>query len=654
MSGFFRRTSILLALVGSSALAVAAIPTPDRTVTDPKSVGSPANPAAKPVPLGDLSVTRGVQDVAWSADGTALFVSTNLTGRYNLWKVAADGSWPVQLTQAEDGQAELAASPDGGRLLFTQDKGGNEYHDIFAVPAGGGAVRKVTDTPDVDEQNPIFSPDGKLVAFSSRPKAASQVDIAVMDGAGGPVRQLTHEAAPDRNWSVVGWLPDGRTLIANRINILFTEGAVYRVDVASGRATPIGSPAKDVLTFATGVSPDGRQIAISSNERTGQLHAGLLDLADGQARWLKPTPWEQTSGRFSRDGRVMLVTNAVDGRAALGQVEVATLAERPFGFADGVNGAPGSPTPFSPDGRHVLIDHDASDTPYELSIADLAGGTSRQLTHLAMATLSPANLPKSRIVTFRSFDGTLISAVLVMPFNLKRDGSAPAIVLPHGGPTGQQQDYFSRTVVALASRGYVVIAPNFRGSTGYGKAFQAANVKDLGGGDLKDVLAAREFVIATGYANPNKIGITGGSYGGFMTLMALGKAPRAFAAGVQSYGILNWYTMWQTSDPSLREYQRGLIGAPETDKAAYDAASPLSYVGQVKAPLLSLQGENDIRVPAGQAREVEAKLKAQGVPSETIFYPDEGHGFQKREHQTDALERTVAWFDKYLKGAGAK
>jgi len=269
---------------------------------------------------------------------------------------------------------------------------------------------------------------------------------------------------------------------------------------------------------------------------------------------------------------------------------------------------------------------------------------------LAMASLTTATLPRSQVVTYKSFDRTLISAIVTMPFNLKRDGSNPAIVIPHGGPSGQAEDGFSRFATAFATRGYVVIQPNFRGSTGYGKAFQAANFKDLGGGDLKDTVAAKKFLVTSGYVDPKKVGIFGGSYGGFMAMMAIGRTPDEFAAAVQWYGIINWRTMYRDQDTQLQAYQRTLIGTPDENPAVYDAASPLTYIKAAKAPLLSIQGENDIRVPRGQAQEVADLLAAKGNVVETVFYPGEGHGFQKRENQLDSLNRTIAWFDKYLKG----
>lgn len=403
---------------------------------------------------------------------------------------------------------------------------------------------------------------------------------------------------------------------------------------------------------AVGAGADGKMIAGTSNFATGQSQAGVLDTATGKWRWLPKTPWEQEALALSPDETRMLVRENVDGRSSLSLVDTRSMALSSVDLPPGLNSTTAS-QPFAPDGRRMLVQHAGADTPSELFIGDVgsgsAAGQAKPLTHLAMASLNPVNLPKSQVVTFKSFDGTLISAVVTMPFNLARDGSNPAIVVPHGGPTGQAQDSFSRQNAALASRGYVVIAPNFRGSTGYGETFQTANFKDLGGGDLKDVLAAKDFLVASGYVDPKRVGITGGSYGGFMTLMAIGRAPDAFAAAVQQYGIINWRTMYRDEDALLQAYQRSLLGAPDEFKGVYEAASPMTYLNAATAPLLSLQGENDIRVPRGQAQEVADLLKAKGNVVETVFYKAEGHGFQKRENQMDALQRTIDWFDKYLK-----
>jgi dipeptidyl aminopeptidase/acylaminoacyl peptidase len=276
-------------------------------------------------------------------------------------------------------------------------------------------------------------------------------------------------------------------------------------------------------------------------------------------------------------------------------------------------------------------------------------GKARQVTRLGLASMRPEHLPATQIVNFASDDGTIISGVLWMPFNLPRDGRAPAVVMPHGGPTWQTKDRFDAMALALATRGYLVLAPNARGSTGYGRAFREGNHMDLGGGDLADQVAAAKFMVESGFVDAGKIGITGGSYGGYLTLMAMGRTPGIWAAGVAEYGIVNWYSMWQNGSPQLRFYQKSLIGDPVKDKATYDAASPMTYLRATRAPLLVLQGDNDLRVPKEQAVEVVNILKAAGKTVDAHYYPGEGHGFQKRENQIDALERAITWFDTYLK-----
>jgi dipeptidyl aminopeptidase/acylaminoacyl peptidase len=630
------------------APAIAAIPTPERPVTDPRSLISPSDPEAAPAPIDDIVFSRGELDASWSADGRQLFVSTNMTGRYNIWRMDADGSWPVQLTQSDDNQAGFAVSPDGRTLYYTQDKGGNEQYDIYAVSTAGGSPKNITNTPDVREEGLLVSPDGRAMALSTQRSGHGQVDLAVMDIATDGVRALTHEADPQWDWSAVAWTDNGRSLIANRSFVGGDAAEIWKIDVASGRATKLlGKPG--VTYQASDATRDGSVVAITTNDGTHQLHAAFYAPGSGAIRMLKPTPWEQSSGAISPDGRSMVVQTSEDGRQTLELVDLASLDERPLAMPPGVNGTIGT-QPFTPDSRRLLVLHSGADTPGEIQSFDIGAGRMTQLTHLAMASLAPEHLPKSQIVTFRSFDGTLVSAIVTMPFNLKRDGTNPAVVMPHGGPTGQTNDGFSRYATALASRGYVVIQPNPRGSTGYGLAFQKANYQDLGGGDLKDELAAKQFLVDSGYVDSSRVGIAGGSYGGFMTLMAIGRAPNAFAAAVDLFGIIDWRTMWQHEDALLQAYQKSLLGSPDQNPKVYDATSPLTYINAVKAPLLVQQGENDIRVPPGQAKQVVEALKKKGNIVDSVFYPDEGHGFYKREHQQDSLQRMVDWFDKYLKG----
>jgi dipeptidyl aminopeptidase/acylaminoacyl peptidase len=338
-----------------------------------------------------------------------------------------------------------------------------------------------------------------------------------------------------------------------------------------------------------------------------------------------------------------------DGRTEVYLVDRASGHAAKLPFPEGITSPSGTPTAYSPSGDRILVSHQSSTQVHDLWVYDLGSHQARQLTFSAVAGMNPLRLPASQLVHYRTFDGKIISAFLWVPFNLKRDGSNPGVVLPHGGPTGQTIDTFSRTAIALASRGYVCIAPNVRGSTGYGLQFQKANYKDLGGGDLQDEVYAAHFLAATGYVNPRKIGITGGSYGGYMAMIAIGKTPDVWAAAVELFGITDWLTEQKHEEPTLQQYDQSLLGDPVKDRQVYEDASPIKYFKYAKAPLLVLQGANDIRDPSEEAEQAVTILRKEGKTVEAHYYPDEGHGFAKRENQIDSIRRTIEWFDRFLK-----
>jgi dipeptidyl aminopeptidase/acylaminoacyl peptidase len=641
------RISILLTFL--CTLSFAAGPA-DRQPTDPKSITSASNPSAKPVPIDDLFFSRRVASPSWSPDGKTVVFTTNMTGRNNLWLVPSSGGWPIQLTVSEDRQYGETWSPDGKWIVYEQDFGGHEYYDLFAVASSGGAPVNLTDTPEISENNPSFSPDGTMLACNYKPKTAASTDIAVIDWKSHQLRKLTNEQSNDHLWSLAAWSPDGRFVYANRVFVGFTDASIYRIDVKTGRQEELTPHQGQLLINVSAVSPDGKNLLISSNEKGGYHNAALLDIATKDKKWITDTQWEAFPGDFSPDGKTATYVINADGFTTAYLYDIASGKSSPVQMPAGLTSPAGNPSAFSPDGKAMLLTHQDTQRPSDLWVYDVASGKPRQLSYSAVAGLNPNDLPAGQVVSYKSFDGQMISALLWMPHNLKRDGSNPAVVLPHGGPTGQTVASFGATAAALASRGYVCIAPNVRGSTGYGLEFQKANYQDLGGGDLQDEVYATKFLIATGYVDAKKIGITGGSYGGYMTLMAVGKTPDVWAAGVEEYGIIDWYTMLQHEDPMLQQYEKTLMGDPEKDRAVFEAASPIKYIRNEKAPLLVLQGENDIRVPKEEAEQVVEILKKEGRTVDAHYYPAEGHGFAKRENQIDALKRTVAWFDKYLKG----
>jgi dipeptidyl aminopeptidase/acylaminoacyl peptidase len=648
--GAMKRAVILCAVLACCSLLLASSSPEDRPITDPKSVTSESNPQAHPVPIGDLYYTRTAGGAAWSPDGSEVVFTTDMTGRPNLWKVKASGGWPLQLVQSDDRQYGAAWSPDGKWIVFQQDKGGNEMWDLYAVPSNGGDAVNLTNTLDIREQNPLWCHGGKTLALGYKPKDSPVYDIALMDWSTKAVRKLTNEETKNHNWAAVAWTPDDKTLFATRSETSGeSESDVYAIDVASGKAENLTPHQGKVLFDATSLSPDGKTVLITSNQKNGFNNVALLDVASKQLTWATNTQWDATSGNFSPDGKSFTYLINEDGGIDAYLADLPSMRAEKISFPPGLNYFAGDPTPFSPQGDRLLVGHQSSTHPGDIWVYNLATRSPTQLTFSAVASLETTPLPAAQIVHYKTFDGKTISALLWVPFNLRRDGSSPALVLPHGGPTGQMVDYWNPEVAALVSRGYVCIAPNVRGSTGYGIAFQKANYQDLGGGDLQDEVYAAKFLEATGYVNAKKIGITGGSYGGYMTMMALAKTPNVWAAGVEEFGIINWFTMLQHEDALLQEYEKSLLGDPVKDRKIYEADSPITYIHDVKAPLLVLQGDNDPRVPKEEAQQVVDELKKDGKTVDAHYYPQEGHGFAKREDRIDSVERTVAWFDKYLK-----
>jgi len=622
----------------------------DRPLTDPKSVVSESNPAARPAPIDDLYYTRSVFGAAWSPDGQQIVFTTDISGRSNLWKVRASGGWPIQLTQSDDRQYNAVWSPDGKWIVFQQDRAGDELWDLYAIPSEGGEPLNLTNTPTIREQDPHWSHDGKTIAFAYKPKDGTQYDIALLDWSTRKVHKLTNEQQPGYSWNVVAWSRDDKVIYAGRVNPPFTDADVYRIDVATGKLENLTSHQGTIRYLASSLSPDGGTLLLSSDAKGGYMNIALLDVATKRLTWVTDLKWEAYSGNFSPDGKSYSYIVNEDGLIDAYLADRSTNHGEKLDLPHGLNSFSGNPNEFAPQSDRVIVSHEASNQPGDLWIFDLHSRHVEQLTFSAIASLRATPLPPSQIVHYKSFDGKIISALLWMPFNLRRDGRNPALVLPHGGPTGQMVDYWNTDVAALTSRGYICIAPNPRGSTGYGLDFQKANFQDLGGGDLKDEIAGVEFLKATGYVDPKKIGITGGSYGGFMTLMAIGKAPDIWSAAVELYGIINWSTMVKSSDPSLNEYLKALLGNPEENRKIYEADSPITYIGNEKAALLVLQGDNDPRVPKEEAQQVVDILKKEGRVVDVHYYPNEGHGFVKRENQIDSIRRTVAWFDHYLMG----
>ncbi len=638
-------TLCALTLIFSTSFAARADGPNDRKPTDPRTLLSVPGSTAVPLPVDALLTSTRIFALAHSRDGQKLAYISTASGRPNLWVMNSDGTAAQQLIHNNENQSGPIFTHDGASIVYSQDRGGNEYDDIFIVATTGGASRNLTNTENISETAQEFCPDGTLLAIGIKQKTAPATNLAIMQWPAGTVRQLTHETDPKASWSENAWSPEGKFLYATR-SLGIDDSDIYRIDVTTGKAEKLLDHTGKQLISIAQLSHDGHTALLTSNAKGGYENVAILDLATRNLRWLTDTQWAAFGVAFSaNDKSVVYVLNA-DGRVSTRFLDLTTLKETDRNIPSGMNFPAATPTPFLPNGS-MLLSHEDSSHPAE--IYRLAkDNTLTQITHNANETLQHAVLPTSQLVTYKSFDGKLISAFVWVPPNLKRDGTAAAVVMPHGGPTGQTSDAFNGRAELLASRGFVVIAPNVRGSTGYGMDFQNANIKDLGGADLKDEIAGVDFLKASGFIDPKRVGIWGGSYGGYMTLMAIGKTPAVWSAAVDEYGILNWLTMLEHEDPRLQEYEKSLLGDPVKDRAVYEASSPLKYIRDERAPLLVLQGDNDIRVPKEEAQQVVSILKSEGRTVDAVYYPDEGHGFNKREHQQDELSRSLAWLQKYL------
>jgi len=300
-------------------------------------------------------------------------------------------------------------------------------------------------------------------------------------------------------------------------------------------------------------------------------------------------------------------------------------------------------------GRRAVLISESPTSPPEIHAAALhtALQDERPLT-AANPQLRTRSLGRTRILRWRSADGLEIEGLLLLPPNYRRGRRVPLIAAPHGGPAGARGCGFYATDQAMAARGYAVLLPNFRGSSGYGQAFLSANDDDFGGGDFQDVMAGVDTVIERGIAHPEKLAILGYSYGGYMTSWAIGQT-RRFKAAVVGAGVTSLQSFFGTSD--IQWFTRGYQhGNPWQNPTSYAAQSPMTYVGQVRTPTLIYHGDEDRRVPMEQSEQLYVSLREQGVPTQFVRYPREGHGLTEYWHRRDSLERTLAWLDRWVKG----
>jgi dipeptidyl aminopeptidase/acylaminoacyl peptidase len=614
---------------------------------DNPEIVSQRRPRVPKVSLDRLYSTRTIRSGRWSPDGKWVCFAYNASGRHNLWIVPAEGGWPLQLTVSNQRQVPGEWSPDGRWILFQSDCNGNEQWDLFVVSTENGEVVNLTRTPEISEEQPRWSPDGKFIAYMSKRKRSASYEIHVMQFETGQVEEVTRSTPKEFSNSDPIWSRDGRHLAYTRTRSDQKVNTLHVVDLVTGSTRRVSPPGDDSNFHAADWSPDGRKLLITSNALNRFSNVALLDIARGTLEWITAEEWECEAGSFHPSGQFVTYERNRDGNS-----EVFIFDTVIGGRIDPIE-RPGLSTlgqqVFSPQGDRMLFSYSGPGEPNDLHTYDIGKQQTVKITDSLLASMDPQHMVEPYLVRYESFDGLVIPAFLYVPHNLEKEASHAAIVSVHGGPSAQTMNGFNRSIQYLVNNGYVVIAPNYRGSTGYGKDFEERNRFDMGGGDLQDVIHAARFLETTGYVDARKIAIMGGSYGGYMTMMGLTKSPETWAAGVAIVPFVNWFTELEHEDPVLREWDLATMGDPVQNRTLYEERSPINFIDRIRAPLLVLAGGNDPRCPKEESDQVAEAIRQRGGVVEYHFYENEGHGFARIENAIDSFERTVAFLDQYVK-----
>jgi dipeptidyl aminopeptidase/acylaminoacyl peptidase len=531
----------------------------------------------------------------WSPDGSRIAY----LAQGDVWTVPAAGGTPMQVTKGPEDERDIRLSPDGTQIAFMSTRSGSQ--DVWVVPAAGGAPKQLTTkSMDADEVRfgPEWSRDGKDIVFVSNRAAWDRDDLWLVSASGGEPRRLTTQI---RTRFTPVWSPTGKQLALQAFrHEEFSYGDMtdlYVVDAAAPRERKL-----DLPTYISGQpawSPDGKEIVV------GVVNRGDTNL------------W----------------------RVAVDDAKHATQMT----YLDGnIN-----QYAYSPDGKWIAYLHNSPVRPSALMVMPAAGGQTRTLVDVA-PPLRDVKAP--RRVAFRSFDGKFIEGFLYLPPGSDRPGAKfPGLVEVHGGGTNLYRNGFNAIEQLFAQKGFVVLSVNYRGSSGYGREFQDLSTLDWCNGQAHDAaegaMYLRRLDISSG-----KVGIYGYSYGGITSMAAAARFPYAFDAAVPMAGIYDFAVAYPPADRVGKLfYELGHGGSPSKNPAAYEHSRTLSHIANVKAPILELHGEADVRAPFGQQAALAAELKKHNKVFETHSYPGEPHGFRKLADRADLYVRCEAWMNKYLR-----
>jgi len=585
---------------------------------------------------------------SWAPDRQKLLVSSNLSGIWNAYAVPVSGGDPQPLTEST-GNSIFAQSyfPGDERIIYTSDEGGNELTHVYVRDAEG-ATKDLTPGTKLKASFHGWAGDDKSFFVSTNERDARFFDLYEI-ATDGYARTLLYK---NTEGFEIGPVSRDKRYVALVRPRTTSDADIFVHDRTANSTRNITEHTGTVNNSPADFSPDGSKLLFVSDSGSEFSALRSYDLASGAKSTVYAQPWDILGAEYSKGGKYLTVYVNEDSRGVARVLDPATfsvvqLSDMPTGLVRGVS--------VSPDDASLAFYASDGSVPDELYVRSFSAAPKR-LTNALHSAIRREDLVVPTVVRFKSYDGVEVSGVLYRPHQASPDAKAPAIVKVHGGPGGQAQVGYNALTQALVNRGYVVFDINNRGSSGYGKTFYAMDDRKHGEADLGDVVASKAMLAQTGYVDSTKIGILGGSYGGYMVLAALTLQPEAFKVGVDLFGISNWMRTLNSIPPWWASFKEALyaeMGDPKTDSARLHRISPLFSADKIKVPLLVLQGANDPRVLKVESDEIVAAAKKNGVPVEYIVFEDEGHGFVKKENEIEGYTAVLGFLDRYLKGGVA-
>ncbi|MHA1874485.1 MAG: prolyl oligopeptidase family serine peptidase [Candidatus Heimdallarchaeaceae archaeon] len=531
-------------------------------------------------------------------------------------------------------EGELPKTPRSGyiwtrndnEIIFAKDKDGNEKHDLFSLNITTKEIKQLTNTPNFQEHAVDSSPDGKYLLFRSTRNG--QMNLFRLEFSNKEVTELTKFSKPVMGG--IKWSPTNDFIIFgynDSNNIQNLDVWIMRTDGSDQRK--LLSQREGSREGVSDISEDGKLLAISSDYK-GNIQAGIFNLKTEELTFFGNNNYEEFAVEISKDKKYLIALRNYKATIRPVIYEIDSGEELKLNFPPGLVSGP----KLTADGKNLILRLNSSTLPNSLISYNLKSGEITELIPSPINELEQSIFVEDEYIEYNSTNGLTIGAILYKPKNIQKGEKLPALIEVHGGPTAQVLRTFSIFSQILVNKGYVLLRPNFRGSTGYGKQFRELNIKDIGGGDLEDIAAGVEYLKNLEYVDSNRIGIFGASYGGYMTYLATTKKPDLWKLGVASVGITDWKLLYKESMPHFKYYMHSLLGKPEEESKLYKERSPINYTQNLMCPLLIIHGKNDPRCPISQARVFIEKLKENGWKEgkkgnktyEYVEFDDIGHG----------------------------